>query len=257
METKTTKTAKVAKTVKTPKAAKTTKVATKKAKSTMEQISATADVINTEIVGTTQAMVADVKADANDFKASLMNGVKEVTDTLDIEDNVNRIKETAKIVNVQVTETATEIMDDVKETGKKIKAVTAKLAKEAVDSLEINERLSTVKETAAKVNLKVKATATNLVDDAVENGKKWRKDARKSAEKANEYALVAADELVEGVLSNGEKWQKITNKAVKGGLQLAEKQQEIVFSTLEAMKTQTLNSVERLKKLFTDRKSVV
>lgn len=238
---------------KTAKAPKTAKTTTKKA--TAKKVAKVED-IKAEAVATTNEIVAEVKENTQDFKTSVMNGVKEVTETLDIEDNVNKIKETAKIVNAQVSETAAEIVSDVKETGKKLKEVSSKLAKEAVDSLEINERISTVKEAATKVNLKVKATATNLVDEAVENGSKLQKNIKKTAKKtiknANEYALTKADGLVEVALSNGERWQKVADKAVKGGIQLAEKQQEIVFSALEAMKIQTVSNVKRFRKLFSN-----
>lgn len=249
---------------------KTSKAAPKKATTALDKVVETAQVVNAEVVETTNELVAEVKETGVDFKESVVSGVKEITDTLDIEENVNKIKETAKIVNVQVAETATEIMSDVKETGKKIKEVTTKLAKEAVENIDLTEKMNTVKDAAAKVNLKVKATATEIVDEAVENGNKWSKNAKKAAQNAienlnitdriatvkeaaknaNEFALETADELIEGVLSNGEKWQKITNKAVKGGLHLAEKQQDLVLYTLETVKGQALSSVGRLKKLF-------
>ena len=61
-----------------------------------------------------------------------------------------------------------------------------------------------------------------------------------------------AEGLVDGVLENGEKWQGIASKAVKGGLKLAEKQQDMVFETLEAMKGQLTQSASRLRKLFSN-----
>jgi hypothetical protein len=73
------------------------------------------------------------------------------------------------------------------------------------------------------------------------------KDAMKNA---NEYALETSHELIDGMEANGLKWQSVTEKAVKTGLKLAENQQNLVFSTLEAVKTQIGSTSDRFKKLF-------
>ncbi|TAG20952.1 MAG: hypothetical protein EAZ32_07675 [Cytophagia bacterium] len=254
------------------KSNKVVKTTTKKSKTIMDSVNETAKEIQAEVVETANEVMAEVTETSQNLKDSVMTGVKEVVETLDIEENVSKIKATAKNVNKQVAKTATEVMKDVKKTGKKAKTVSAKLAKDAMKNMEINERLNDAKETANKMNLKVKATAVEMVDEAVENTSKFRsnimktaqkaiadlnlseriENAKKAAKNANEVALETADVLVEGAIANGEKWQKITNKAVKGGLQLAEKQQEIVFSTLETVKGQAINSASRLKKLFTN-----
>ena len=73
---------------------------------------------------------------------------------------------------------------------------------------------------------------------------------KKVAKTANEFTLETAEKLVDGVITNGEKWQNVANKAVKGGLKLAERQQDIVFSTLETVKGQLVNSATKLRKMF-------
>ena len=45
------------------------------------------------------------------------------------------------------------------------------------------------------------------------------------------------------------KWQKVAEKAVKTSLKLADKQQDLVFSTLEAVKSQLIGTATRFKKL--------
>ncbi|MFT5167079.1 MAG: hypothetical protein ACI8P3_002316, partial [Saprospiraceae bacterium] len=66
----------------------------------------------------------------------------------------------------------------------------------------------------------------------------------------NTYTLKTAENVVDGAIVNGEKLQDITNKAVKGSLKLAAKQQDIVFDTLETVKVQLNHTVVRFRKLF-------
>jgi len=74
--------------------------------------------------------------------------------------------------------------------------------------------------------------------------------AKATAKNVNAYSLKTADEAIDGALKNGERWQKIATKAVNGGLKLAEKNQEMVFSTLEEVKGQLVVSAKRMRQLF-------
>jgi len=56
--------------------------------------------------------------------------------------------------------------------------------------------------------------------------------------------------LVDAALENGKDWQIVAAKAVKGGLKLADKQQDIMFDTLESLKGQAIKSAGRFKELF-------
>ena len=51
-------------------------------------------------------------------------------------------------------------------------------------------------------------------------------------------------------VKNGMQLQNITDKAVKGGLNIAARQQDIVFNTLETVKGQILQSANRLQTIF-------
>lgn len=62
--------------------------------------------------------------------------------------------------------------------------------------------------------------------------------------------MSTTSELIESLEENGMKWQKVSEKAIKSGLKLAESQQELVFSTLEAVKTQIGKTTNRFKKLL-------
>jgi len=76
------------------------------------------------------------------------------------------------------------------------------------------------------------------------------KNIKKASKSINDYTLNTTEELLGGALKNGEKWQAITNKALKGSLKLAGKQQDIVFDTLETVKGQLISNAGRFVKLF-------
>lgn len=141
-----------------------------------------------------------------------------------IQVSLNKMKENAMDVNNQVVEMVTEAVKDIRENRAGLKDVANKTVNLAKD---------TVVEAVDMVTEKV--TVENI---------------GKSVKEVNKYTVKTADELVDGVIVNGEKWQKVANKAVKGGLKLAEKQQEIMFDTLEEVKGQFSKSAVRLKKIF-------
>ena len=132
-------------------------------------------------------------------------------------ESLNKIKDTALNVNTQVMDTAADVIDDLKVNGEQLRATAVKNVKETINKVNEAITLENIKETAKTVN---------------------------------QYTLKTADELVDGAIGNSEKMQEITNKAVKGGLKLAAKQQDIVFSALETMKDQLAESTLRFKKLL-------
>ena len=140
---------------------------------------------------------------------------------LDFSDSINAIKDSAKTINTQVREVATEVVENIKDNTEPLKEMTITPMKEAY-----NKAYNTVTETISIENLS------------------------KTTQEINDYTLKTAESLVEGALENGEKWQGIASKAVKGGLKLAEKQQDMMFETLEAVKNQFTQSTSRFRKLF-------
>lgn len=138
---------------------------------------------------------------------------------LDFSDSLNAIKGTAKTINIQVKEVATEVVDDIKDNSEQLREITVAPVKKAYNK---------VSETISMDNI---AKATKSVND---------------------YTLKTAEGLLDGALENGEKWQGIASKAVKGGLKLAEKQQDMMFDTLEAVKGQLIQSTSRFRKLFSN-----
>ena len=133
-----------------------------------------------------------------------------------LKDTFAKITKTAKSVNKQVANTATEVLEDVNSNGKYWRAEATKSAKEMVADIDLNKGVSKI---------------------------------RKAAKNANAYSLEVADGLVEAALENGKDWQVVASKAMKGGLKLADKQQDIFFDTLELMKGQFAKSAKRFQKL--------
>ena len=143
--------------------------------------------------------------------------VKKETRKFDFSDSANAIKKTAQTINSQVKEAAAEIAEDLKDNGAQLRTTAMAPVKKAYNKV------------TDKVNL------NNLT---------------KAAKSANDYTVKTAEEIVDGVMVNGEKWQGVAEKAVKGGLKLAAKQQEMMFGTLETVMGQLSQSSKRFKKLF-------
>jgi len=135
----------------------------------------------------------------------------------DLMDSYYKIKDTAKNVNRQVMETASEVANDIMENSEQIQEMATKRVKKTV----------------------------NVVAEVV-----TLKNIKKASKSVNDYTLKTAEELVGGALENGAKWQAITNKAIKGSLKLADKQQDLVFDTLETVKGQLISNAGRFIKLF-------
>lgn len=212
------------KTVKTPaqKAIKTTKSVkeiTDKVDFTesMNKVKATAQIVNSEIKEAATEIAKDLKEISQDVKAVATKSIKEASKKVNFKDSIKTAKKTAKVVNAQIKETASEVAEDVKEMGKELTDATAKLAKEAVDNINITERFNSVK---------------------------------KAVKNTNNYALETSEDLIKSLETNGEKWQNVAEKAIKTGLKLAERQEKIMFTTLEAMKVQFGGTALRFKKLF-------
>ncbi len=90
---------------------------------------------------------------------------------------------------------------------------------------------------------KTKKTVTNKVFKTVDT-------VKEVATKTNDFALKTTEEVVTEMISVVTKWQTVTAKAVKGGLKVADAQQNMIFDSLETAKGHILNGVKRSKTLF-------
>ncbi|TAF96620.1 MAG: hypothetical protein EAZ32_07680 [Cytophagia bacterium] len=65
----------------------------------------------------------------------------------------------------------------------------------------------------------------------------------------NSNALQATEGLVDGTLAVAQQWQNVFEKAMKGGVAILGKQQDMAFTTLEAIKAHLLKSSGRIQKI--------
>lgn len=86
--------------------------------------------------------------------------------------------------------------------------------------------------------------------DFTKKVEKTIKTVKTSAVKANNYALNATEEAVTETISIASQWQKVTEKALKGGVQLLDNQQNLVFDALETYKNHFVKGKERFRKIF-------
>lgn len=91
------------------------------------------------------------------------------------------------------------------------------------------------------------ATKTAKSNETVSN---YTEKFKNTAKDINEFALDTTEEIVDIAIVRGEQWQKVADKAIKGGLKLAENQQDIMFDTLEVIKGQLQGSTKRFRNLF-------
>ena len=88
-----------------------------------------------------------------------------------------------------------------------------------------------------------KAATKNSLSTAIDTTKKV-------AKKANDVALKTTEEVISESLTIIGQWQGVATKALQEGLKLADKQQDLFFSTLETFKSQFTKGKKRAKKLF-------
>jgi len=73
---------------------------------------------------------------------------------------------------------------------------------------------------------------------------------KKAVKTVNGYALNTTEDVVSEGIVLAEQWQSVGNKAIKGGLKLAETQQDIVFDALTGVKKHMILSKKRFTKLI-------
>lgn len=71
-----------------------------------------------------------------------------------------------------------------------------------------------------------------------------------TAKNVNTFALETSNEVIDASISTASVWQGVAEKAIKGGIKLVRKQQDITFDTLEILKTQLIDSRSRFSKLI-------
>lgn len=153
----------------------------------------------------------------------MINSIKEQAATVTeqakiaVEKNVEKLTAKAKDLNKTAIEIGNEVMDDAAEKSKLVGATILKVTKNNVERINFTKGFSGVKESVNKANKFVLKTAESAIDTGFENTKKW---------------------------------QAIGEKAVNGGLEIADNQQAIIFDNLDVLKNQFNNSYNRIKSIF-------
>ncbi len=199
----------------------------------------------------TTAKKVTTKAKATAKKVTTKAKAKKVTTAnIDFTDSIQKIKKTAINVNSQVMDTAGDVAVDLRSNGEQMAEVAVAKAKEAIYSL--TDKVSDVRENLTERAINVRENLTERVSEVAGTVVETvnMETITDTAKNLNKYTLKTAEEIVDGAIVNGEKWQGITTKAVKGGLKLAAKNQDIMFDTLETVKDQLTVSAKRFKKLF-------
>jgi len=76
------------------------------------------------------------------------------------------------------------------------------------------------------------------------------KTTKTAVKNANNFALTNTEEVVTGSINAAKQWQEVTSKALNGGFQLMENQQNLVFDTLESFKKQFIQGKNKFTKVF-------
>ncbi|WP_439131874.1 hypothetical protein [Polaribacter sp.] len=93
-------------------------------------------------------------------------------------------------------------------------------------------------------------TKKNRKTDFSKKVEKAMKDVKVKATKVNDYALNTTEEVVTDTIEIANQWQKVTEKALKGGVQLLENQQNIMFDALETYKNHFVKGRKRFREIF-------
>lgn len=71
----------------------------------------------------------------------------------------------------------------------------------------------------------------------------------KIATNANDFALANTEKVITGTFEVTAQWQEVAEKALKGGLKLAENQQDLVFDVLNEIKGHVKTGKKKFSKL--------
>lgn len=93
------------------------------------------------------------------------------------------------------------------------------------------------------------AKSTKKVNNTLEMNK-GIEAVKGTAKNVNAFALETSNEMIDAGIATATVWQGVAEKAIKGGIKLVRKQQDITFDTLEAVKDQVVESRKRLVNLF-------
>ncbi len=68
--------------------------------------------------------------------------------------------------------------------------------------------------------------------------------------KVNDFTYNTTEEIIEQSVKRGEQWQNLTSKAIADSLEIMAVNQNIMFDTLDNLKSQFQTGTKRIKSLF-------
>jgi hypothetical protein len=211
-----------------------------------------------------------VKEISNEIKALVTSKAKDISKKADFSKNVDEIKTSVKTLNDQIIASTSSIFEDVIEMNKEIANITVKSVEVMASNFDMDKEVEKIRSSAVELNEKVvnrskelnsqvlartedlKSTIAKLANDMLENIRLNERitNVKDAVLNSNKYAKDAANNTIDNVEKNATEWQKIGEKAIVRSLKLASKQQELVFETLEEVKSQVLLTRKNLKSLF-------
>ncbi|MFZ1752023.1 MAG: hypothetical protein WAU01_17640 [Saprospiraceae bacterium] len=213
---------------------------------------------NKTLVGSAFELAKDIKGTTIEMKNVVVDSVTDFADKVDFSDSVNKLKESAEVINAEVKEVTNELTKEVKEMNAEISKIAEKGMKQIGEKLDVNKSISAVKKVAKETNKKVAKNAKSLVkttkdlaNEVAENMKVTERldGLKKVVSDVNTYVQETAIDVIENIETNGSKWQGITEKAIKTGFKLADKQQDLMFLTLESLRSQVTKASNKLIKV--------
>ena len=141
------------------------------------------------------------------------------TTTINFSNSIEKIKESAKTVNTEVVDTTTEVLEDLRTNGEKIRTVATAKVKEAIENVTLDKGVQLVKDTAKGIH---------------------------------QYNIETAEEIIEATVDGTTALQNFIAKSLKNGVDFWAQQQDITLTALEDLKKQygTPEFRLRLKELF-------
>ena len=76
------------------------------------------------------------------------------------------------------------------------------------------------------------------------------KSIKVTTKNINAFVLETSEQLIDAAIEKGMQWQEVSEKAIKGGLKLADNQQDIAFKALEMIKGSVIRGSRRFKSVL-------
>jgi hypothetical protein len=167
--------------------------------------------------------ISEVKAELveaqDEFKEVFTNAVEEISETLDVTLNVEQNLNKLKDLNAQISKTAGEIVNEVKEMSNEIKEVALKGFSEINKKADLNENLELVKASANEVKVIVQKNATKFQKTATKKVNAIVADLTGNFEEIKQNSTKKADEFLTEMTDNALEMRETATKLAKDAIE--------------------------------------